>query len=451
LLFQEWSMSLMGPDAVKTTRSELHVFFPLLLALIVSAAILVCASYFININRFSLHAFYRNRLIRAFLGATRERHANPFHGFDPDDNPDMHTLWPPKDRSVWQPFHIVNITLNLVSTKNLSWQERKAASFTVSPRHCGTASARDLSGKEVAEAQSWGGAYRPTAEYGGGISLGTAMAISGAAISPNMSYHSSPAVTFLMSMLNVRLGWWLGNPAVERGRPYAQEGPTFALGALLAETLGQTTEDRKYIYLSDGGHFENLGLYEMVRRRCRYIVVIDAGYDPTFGFEDLANAIRKISIDLGVPIWMHGLERLKMRADDMPIRSNLNFHAMGEVDYQVADGAGENGLILYIKPAYHGSDNAGIAGYANLYPEFPHQGTADQWFTESQFESYRALGFEIMDSILRKALANPDCAKDPGMAQVFGSLLQEAKAKRAEGRADNQGALPLDSPPDYTG
>lgn len=204
-----------------------------------------------------------------------------------------------KSGSVRQPFHILNITLNLVSARNLSWQERKAASFTVSPRHCGTPNAFELQSKHV---PAVGGAYRPTAEYGGGITLGTAMAISGAAVSPNMGYHSSPAVTFLMCMLNVRLGWWLGNPAVERDRPYAKEGPNFALGALLAETLGLTTEDRKYVYLSDGGHFDNLGLYEMVRRRCRFILIVDAGYDPNFEFEDLGNAVRKIWIDLNVAI-----------------------------------------------------------------------------------------------------------------------------------------------------
>ena len=65
-------------------------------------------------------------------------------------------------------------------------------------------------------------------------------------------------------------------------------------------------------------------------------------------------------------------------------------------------------MILYIKPAYHGDENIGIRSYAATNPEFPHQGTGDQFFSESQFESYRALGFEIADEVLKDAFgANP--------------------------------------------
>src|SRR3984885_14619570 len=80
------------------------------------------------------------------------------------------------------------------------------------------------------------------------------------------------------------------------------EGPSFAINPLIEEAFGQTTDNRPYVYLSDGGHFENLGLYEMVRRRCRTIVVVDAGADPNCTLEDLGNAVRKISIDLGVKV-----------------------------------------------------------------------------------------------------------------------------------------------------
>ncbi|MBV9065347.1 MAG: patatin-like phospholipase family protein, partial [Methylobacteriaceae bacterium] len=149
------------------------------------------ASYFININRFSLHALYRNRLIRAFLGATtedREKTANPFTNFTTADNPVIASLW--EEKTSWRPFHVINIALNIVSTKRLAWQERKAEPFTVTPLHSGSSCK----------------AYRPSREYGGpdGITLGTAMAISGAAASPNMGYHSSPGISFLMALLNVR-------------------------------------------------------------------------------------------------------------------------------------------------------------------------------------------------------------------------------------------------------
>src|ERR1019366_9431700 len=108
-----------------------------------------------------------------------------------------------------------------------------------------------------------------------------------------MGYHSSPAIGFLVALLNVRLGWWLGNPGQEGAATFRMEGPGFAIWPLLSETFGLTTDAKPYVYLSDGGHFENLGLYEMVRRRCRFILVVDAGCDKDFAFEDLGNAVRK--------------------------------------------------------------------------------------------------------------------------------------------------------------
>jgi len=381
-----------------------------------------------------LHALYRNRLIRAFLGASyRDRNPDAFTGFDPKDDPPIHTLWPKRDEVTgawpqpqpveWRPFHILNLTLNIVSSKHLAWQERKAASFTVSPLHCGTSirtgGATEKPGLAAAGSKQESsatdpkderrGAYRRSEHYGGrhGISLGTAMAISGAAANPNMGYHSSPSVTFLMTMFNVRLGWWLGNPGLEGGETYRQEGPAFAIAPLIEETFGLTTDTSRYVHVSDGGHFENLGLYEMIRRRCRLIVVSDVGRDPSYSFEDLGNAVRRISIDLGVRIEFHKLEALKRRSPDgTDLAPPCEYHAVADIHYKEADGDGvEDGLILYIKAGYHGRESAGVRSYAMANLDFPHQSTADQWFSESQFESYRSLGFEIMDGLLRRASA----------------------------------------------
>jgi hypothetical protein len=209
--------------------------------------------------------------------------------------------------------------------------------------------------------------------------------------------------------------------------------------------LGLTTDRNPYVYLSDGGHFENLGLYEMVRRRCRLIVVIDAGCDGDFAFEDLGNAVRKIYIDLGVRITFEDLNELKNRPSDKSISravrdaaalinvrvgektlavggagskagdtvepGEIPYHAVGTIDYESADHFGPadhskglgNGYIVYIKPAYHGTEtSAGIRSYATAHPDFPHESTTDQWFTESQFESYRSLGLDIANNILQQ-------------------------------------------------
>src|SRR5262249_8049069 len=302
-------------------------------ALIVMVLIGWVASRNININRFSLHALYRNRLIRVFLGASNiaKRNPNPFTDFHLDDNLPMWKLWTGRDGG-WQPFHVVNIALNVSSSqKHLEWQERKAAPFIATPLHSGSAVA----------------GFRTSKAYGGydekdlghsGISLGTAIAISGAAASPNMGYASSAPLAFLMALFNVRLGWWLGNPGRTGEVTHKLDGPKNALVPFFSELLGMTSETNKYVYLSDGGHFENLALYEMVRRRCRFIVVSDAGCDPDFKFEDLGNAVRKIQIDLGVPIRFYGLEKLRARHKtdgDTPASQNAeqrSYHAIGIVD-----------------------------------------------------------------------------------------------------------------------
>jgi len=410
-----------GPDALR-----------LLLALVIFLILGTNSSRFINVNRFSMHALYRNRLVRTFLGATRDpRDANPFTNFDEDDNRVMCSLWKRQSSSTdwstaaaskddWRPFHIVNIALNVTSSeKHLAWQERKAAPFVVTPLHSGSAIA----------------GFRDTKQYGGQISLGTAIAVSGAAASPNQGYNSSPPVAFLMALLNVRLGWWLGNPGRAGNLTFADEGPRTAARSLLAELMGLTREDQEYVYLSDGGHFENLGIYEMVRRRCRLILVSDAGCDPAYAFEDLGNAVRKIEIDLGVPIRFQGLaDLLPRRLDGRDIGPGHPYHAIGEIDYPAADGCGKKGVIVYIKPGYHGTEiTAGIRSYAIAHGDFPHDTTANQWFGESQMESYRALGFEITDNLLSAAVQHlKDKETEPTLFEVVEALQAKANARQGE-------------------
>lgn len=346
----------------------------------------------INANKFSLHSIYRNRLIRAYLGASNERrNPNAFTGFDPEDNIEMHRLTSHTPSDGWSPaklLHIVNIALNLVKSDKLAWQERKAESFTVSPLHVG----------------NWQLGYRCSAHYGKNqqgtaITLGTAVTISGAAASPNMGYHSSPAVTFLMALFNVRLGWWLGNPGKAGAGTFDKSSPKYAIGPMIQEAFGFTNDVNPYIYLSDGGHFENLGLYEMVLRHCRFIVVIDAGRDPDCAFEDLGNAIRKVRIDLGVPITLQKVRiysktSTRRKPDEIP-----KYCAIGSIGYGRLDTSEPNGLLIYIKPVLCEDEPADIYNYAQVNPGFPHESTNDQWFSESQFESYRMLGSHIIEQL----------------------------------------------------
>jgi hypothetical protein len=234
-----------------------------------------------------------------------------------------------------------------------------------------------------------------SADFGsndGGITLGTAIAISGAAASPNQGYHSSPLIGFVMTLFNVRLGWWLGNPRYPACA--RREGPKLGIWQVLCELFGQTDDQRGYVYLSDGGHFENLGLYEMIRRRCHFIVVSDGGCDPDCAFEDLGNAVRKIWIDLGVSI---DFRKIDIRKRGFP-EKNL-YCALGTVRYPESN---QLGYVLYIKPGFHndGREPADVTAYALANVAFPHETTADQFFSESQLESYRALGAYIVKKIL---------------------------------------------------
>jgi hypothetical protein len=353
------------------------------LGLMVIAAVL---SVRLDINQFSMHLLYRNRLARCYLGASNAvRRAQPFTGFSSDDDLSLSELSTLSFRN-GVPYPIINAALNLVGGKELAWQQRKAASFIFSPLFCGY---------EFPELPPGYVQTKKFAAKSGEVSLATAMAISGAAASPNMGYHTSPAPAFLMTVFNLRLGWWLGNPRREHG--YEKSGPLNVLWSLVCELFGLTSDEGKYIYLSDGGHFENLGIYELVRRRCRFIVACDAEEDHNFGFGGLGNAIEKCRSDLGVDIDID-VEPIRRRSEN----GHSSWHcAIGKIHYSRVDSDAPDGILVYLKSSLTGDEPTDALRYAAANPEFPHQTTSDQWFDESQFESYRVLGFHIAENVFR--------------------------------------------------
>ena len=394
-------------------------------------------SWRVDINLFSLHNFYRFRLTRCYLGATRarERQPQPFTGFDEQDDLLLHELYgeaAPSGERKWQrPYQIINTALNIVQGQALEWQQRKAASFVYTPLlsgfelpPAGEADSDQLLRKEtsavgaprqVARERDIAarGCYRPTARsMEDGVRLGSALAISGAAASPNMGYHSSPALAFLLTVFNVRLGRWCGNPTDPRA--WEDNGPGVAAKYLYDELVGNTTSTARYVYLSDGGHFENLGIYELVRRRCRFILASDAGQDANLQFEDLGNAIRKCQADFGIPIDID-VRPIRLRGDTK--RSEWHC-AVGAIRYDLRDTDAMPGVLLYLKPSLVGDEPTDILQYAAVEPTFPHQSTGDQWFDESQFESYRKLGYHIGKCALAKAkeIAEADQPQDQNAA-----------------------------------
>jgi hypothetical protein len=362
----------------------------------------------VNINRFSMHAVYRNRLTRAFLGlARRARRPEPFTGFDPRDNPRLAYF---RDNSAGQRlFPVINITLNITVSSNTAWAERQAACFTATPLACGSASLR-YPGQALEQLPA--GAFVATNLYAGqdsrgdrhgigrGIRFGTALTISGAAVSPSWGYNSSRPTAFLMTLFNVRLGAWLPNPAIANSADLQLGQPRNSVGALMNELRGISTDTTQAVYLSDGGHFENLGLYEMLRRRCRRIVVVDAGQDPDCSMSDLGNAIRKAAIDLGVQVRMRTMRIYPRPKDREALPEDALGCAVGDIAYPEDIFGQPTGILIYVKPSFLTDIPADVRAYGEVDGHFPHDSTLEQWFTESQFESYRALGAWQMNEIL---------------------------------------------------
>jgi hypothetical protein len=298
---------------------------------------------------------------------------------------------PPADPDVRpiRPFHVVNAALNVTGGNNLAWQDRKARSFTITPLDAGANGLgyRRLSSRGLNEASFTTDAY-----YGGkmGMSLGTAVAISGAAASPNMGYHSSAPISFLMTLFNARLGAWMGNPGWAGRGTFHHASPRGLIAPIFLDLLGMTTDGASVVYLSDGGHFENLGIYEMVLRRCAVIVVADGSCDEAFSFDDLGNAVRKVRVDLGIPI-----EFTRDFRVEPPVASGHGeglHYAVADIRYSLVDAGVPDGVLIYVKPTLTGDEDRDVLAYHRSSKPFPHESTADQFFSEPQFESYRALG-----------------------------------------------------------
>lgn len=358
-----------------------HALVPVAVPLALAAGLFGAAlfsSHFVGVNTFSLHSMYGNRLARAYLGASNtDGQPHWFTGFDPHDNLKM-TEGRRRAPGQHRLLHVVNAAVNMVKPAGgrLQWQQRMAASFIMTPLYCGS----DALG------------YARTGVYGarGGMSWARAMAISGAAASPSMGYHTSRMVAFVMTLFNARLGWWSPNPMPENHRHWRRNEPGTGVMPLVNELLASVSTERSFVHLSDGGHFENLGLYEMVRRKCRRILVVDASCDPHGLFEDLEGAIRKVRVDFGATITFKG----ELPTAQAALKSQ-SCVLVGTIRYR-GDEPGEEGEIVYLKPALCGDEPVDIVRFASANAAkgkaFPHQPTSDQFFNESQFESYRALG-----------------------------------------------------------
>lgn len=391
---------------------------------LVSLFFALIAAVAINVNRFSLHGLYKEGLVRTFLGASRLRIKNPgiktpnyelrpleseqflirkpdpITNIDEHDDPALSWLVPTADNDL--PILLLNSALNGKSLTDDEGRAPRQWPFTFSSLFCGS----PVSGVGYARTDDF---FKT--KGGKGLTLGTAMAVSGAAMSPTSGKSTKTIRAMLFGILNARLGIWLGNPSQKDA--VARETPALAGFTILREMLGIRSPLAKWIHLSDGGHFENLGLYELLRRGCNRIIVIDASCDPAFAFSDFANAIRRARIDLGINITRreekqileHG-ERRKRPWVRSPDKSQWIGWEWYDIDY------GEKipkGRLFYVKPSSSGIESmpVEIVQYWKKSGTFPHETTADQFFSEAQMEAYRALGYELGKKAL-EAIDDPE-------------------------------------------
>ena len=341
-----------------------------------ACAVIVVTALLFDPARVGLHDFYRSRLARCYLGASNRSAthvpesdraaANRQVAERPGDDLTLEEL-----RSVDRPLHLVCVAANDMSGDPLGNLYRGARSAVLSGNGISL-------GDETARLDH--------------LRVSSAITASAAAFNSQMgriSMDLGPAVAFLMSALNLRLGLWVPHPGNRYRGAYLLPGRFF-----LSEMLGRSRTAGRHLHLSDGNHFENFGLYELVRRHCRYIIVSDCGADSDVAFDDLANVLRRVREDFGVEI---DLDIAPLRPDS---EGRTRQHAVvGTIHYNGTAGL-DKGTLLYFKPGLTGDEPPDVFQYHMRNDRFPHESTGDQFYDEAQWESYRRLGEHAGDSVL---------------------------------------------------
>ncbi|MEO8425163.1 MAG: hypothetical protein ABI595_14800 [Actinomycetota bacterium] len=354
------------------------------------------------------HLFYRERLATAFIG---ERTTEPFQvqGYDqpPWSRP---LLFSELHRCTEGPAKLPK----LVVCANVDLSDgvptgRGGASFTFE---------QDFVGGPTT------GYVRTTsmeaAVRDGTLTLPGLMAVSGAAVAPSMGKMTRSGLRFVMALFDLRLGVWLPNPRrYEWTNPEGKLLQVFtsqdvwadrqalpavrrALAAdeadgigvddafhrpgtkyVFYEALGKNSLRQRHLYVSDGGHWENLGLVELLRRGCGKIVCLDAAGDDIHHFNTLSEAIDLAHADLGVEFDMD-MDTL-IPGEDGKSRA---CYATGTFHYP----NGKTGRIVYVKAAICEKAPIEVLTYKERDDKFPNHPTTDQFFSEYTFESYRTLG-----------------------------------------------------------
>ena len=365
--------------------------------LALAGVLLVVAWVTVDVNLTSLHGFYRDRLSKAYLFRVRDGRIAPHDELRLSDLNPSHRA----------PYQLLNATVNLQGSRNPERRGRNADFFLFSKHYCGSDRTGFCRTTDLERSDRR-------------LDLATAMAISGAALSGNMGVKPLRSLVLIMTLLNVRTGYWLPNPRIAP-RPVYERGPLTGVRPLflLREFFGLLNEKSRYVNVSDGGHLENLGLYELLKRRCRFIIICDAECDANMAFGGLATVVRYARIDLGADVQI-ALDGIRGE----PAGRRKLYCAVGQIRYP----GGEIGRVLYVKACLTGDESVDITEYHARNPHFPHESTGRQFFDEAQFEAYRQLGHHIGSVLLSGPLVGRRTEKV--LSDWFDSL--EAPAETTE-------------------
>jgi hypothetical protein len=365
----------------------------------ISAAVLI--GCFVNINYLGLHRMYRDRLMELFLPNAATVAGQRWARATDADGACVATFCGAASGQAVRPYHIINTNVVLVDSRTAVHRGRGGANFIVSPLYCGSS----------ATGFAPSSAYMKRKIGDRGMTLPTAMAISGAAVNPNTGVSGrgttrSRIVSTLLALLNLRLGYWAPHPKLSAlGK--RRHAPNFIDPGLRGGVLtGGLHEDAPLIELSDGGHFENLAVYELIRRRVKTIFVCDGGEDRAYTFDDLANLIERVRVDFGAKISFDvpdfGLDKLRpgsaAQGQGAPLASAalaVRGFAIGRIRYRDDPRDAPSGTLIYFKGTITPGLSVDLYGYKNAHGDFPHESTGDQFFDEDQFEAYRELGYHL--------------------------------------------------------
>ena len=333
------------------------------------SAVLFFFSVVIQPNNNSPHRLYRDRLANAFCPPIKDPASDEIRAAklsDMDGN---------------GPYNLINTTLNVQADKEINRRGRNGEFFLFSPEHIGSVATGFARTKDV------------ESTLAPDFDAATAMAISGAAVSANMGSESIKPLRFTLAIFNVRLGYWLPNV-----RQLINESKRSLLPYFLRDVTGQLTSRKKLLYLTDGGHIENLGVYELLRRRCKIVVAVDAEADLEMNFGALVKLQRYARIDLGARIeinWSEIRKRSLAAQKNEGAATSGPHCAIGQIQYE----NGDPGVLVYVKSSVTGDENDYVRDYSRRVTSYPHETTADQFFSEEQFEVYRALGFHVVHGL----------------------------------------------------